>query len=620
MHTESERDIKRRLEKEALKAWGHTETERMDLANTFDPLVSLLLGACSVEFGKVYREILASRNRVLSSVIELLAPEIYLRPRPAHAIMHARPKDTRAVLEKNHQFSVTTKTAEIFFTPATSVKLVDGDVKFLAFHNRILNVAQFPDRPVYLKAPKPLPPQDFWIGLEMKNQVETLAGLSFFWDWHEDTHKSDIYYQLLGLATWSVEGLPLKTKIGLPRKEVPAEYSPELAGFQEEYSITHKLEQDIVSTYQSRFITLEGFENAPDKKPIYDLKRGYPEAFEQYFRLPDLVPLNEDRLLWIKVSFPGAFPSEMLAKVDCLINCVPILNRRLVKQTKKLKENINILALDSQDFFLDIKSLQDSQGQSYHAIPLTNIRNYQSGTYTLRKEGVGRFDHRNAREMLSQLIDLLRDDSAAFAAFNKRDFLDSKILKLNQEISELEQFIKKDEHAEEAVPYLIVRPPRREETVFVEYWVSQGTAANQVAFGHPMNMSDVLPLEKNSLKLILSPISGCNRPNLEESLSQYKNAMLTRGRIVTHQDIKTYCTSFLGEHLKAIEVNKEVYLGELPHQGFIRVIRVKVFLTKQGMYDDKAWNERRQELEGKLNQYSTKVLPIQVEFIDQEQR
>ena len=60
------------------------------------------------------------------------------------------------------------------------------------------------------------------------------------------------------------------------------------------------------------------------------------------------------------------------------------------------------------------------------------------GTYTLRTGDVERFDSRNAMEYMNYLLELLRDESSAFAALGQ-DFVASQIKELNQNIAQLEQ-------------------------------------------------------------------------------------------------------------------------------------------------------------------------------------
>ncbi len=62
----------------------------------------------------------------------------------------------------------------------------------------------------------------------------------------------------------------------------------------------------------------------------------------------------------------------------------------------------------------------------------------QTGTYTLRTGGVERFDTRNAHEMISYLLELLRSESAAFAGYGY-DFIATTLREMNQKIHVMEQ-------------------------------------------------------------------------------------------------------------------------------------------------------------------------------------
>src|SRR5690606_7018610 len=92
--------VKRRLRKKAAELWGFQEAEM----EGFDPVVDLLLGACAVEFEKIANEIFSSETRVLERLAHLLVPEVLTGPKPAHAILHARPVEPLHRLQPTDQF------------------------------------------------------------------------------------------------------------------------------------------------------------------------------------------------------------------------------------------------------------------------------------------------------------------------------------------------------------------------------------------------------------------------------------------------------------------------------------------------------------------------------------
>src|SRR5215210_3204488 len=98
--------IKTRMLKNAARAWGYPETES---EINFDPLVSMLLSACSIELEKISGEIEASRARVLERMVQLLSPDAFAGALPAHAVATGTPIESKSELPENTQVYIATK-------------------------------------------------------------------------------------------------------------------------------------------------------------------------------------------------------------------------------------------------------------------------------------------------------------------------------------------------------------------------------------------------------------------------------------------------------------------------------------------------------------------------------
>src|SRR4051812_13393833 len=103
---ESRNHIKTRMLKNAARAWGYAETEA---ENNFDPLVSMLLSACSVELEKISGEIHASRARVLERLVHLLSPDALTGALPAHSVVCATPAEQKMLVKEEDQYYISRK-------------------------------------------------------------------------------------------------------------------------------------------------------------------------------------------------------------------------------------------------------------------------------------------------------------------------------------------------------------------------------------------------------------------------------------------------------------------------------------------------------------------------------
>ena len=96
--------IKDRMLKTTARLWGVPENE---IETNFDPLILLMIDACSSEFEKLGYNISASQTRLLDKLADLILPEALLGPRPSSCIMRATPLEATAKLASETQFLTT---------------------------------------------------------------------------------------------------------------------------------------------------------------------------------------------------------------------------------------------------------------------------------------------------------------------------------------------------------------------------------------------------------------------------------------------------------------------------------------------------------------------------------
>jgi len=137
---ESRQHIKDRMLKNAARAWGLSEKEP---ESNFDPLLSMLLSACSIELEKISGEIHSSRSRILQRLVQLLSPEAFTGALPAHAVATAKSVEHAQQVNTDDQFyfpkrmTAQTENADpvwkdIFFSPTAPLPLKNASIQFVA--------------------------------------------------------------------------------------------------------------------------------------------------------------------------------------------------------------------------------------------------------------------------------------------------------------------------------------------------------------------------------------------------------------------------------------------------------------------------------------------------------
>jgi len=367
---------------------------------------------------------------------------------------------------------------------------------------------------------------------------------------------------------------------------------------EKEFDSMQKIEQDVLSLYNKHFITLSCKESCQSK----DNLSLYPTAFEELFNKKELKELQKP-LLWLEVHFPSVAPKDMLDNVFCSINSFPVLNRKLNRFTYKLIQSLNIVPLETEDTFLSLKEIINSEGNQVKLTPFGNEGKLEPETFTLRYR-INRFDERDSYETLVNLTELIREESSFFSSLGE-DFLIQNIRELNQILARIEDKIKVRKKNQSPYPYLIIKPEKEGNNVSIEFWSSNGSAANKIPLGSRLQSHCNSNIKTNTLFFITSTFGGRDQYTDGQLIEQYKKSLLTHNRIVTMEDLKIVINSELGSSAKSVEYKKTYLKSTRPGEGFIRCMEIIVTPEQNSMEEDE-WDQRLRELQLKLQRQSSK--------------
>ena len=614
--------IAARMLKHAARYWGHNDAE----LDNFDPLVRVLIESCALELYKINNEISTVQERMLEKLARLLTPEVYTAPKPSHAIIHACPMEGIFNITKRFQFffhkkistnqkGILDSNIDLFFSPAADYRLVNGSVKYYATNNQITKITN-QSKEFFLNTnnANKLPAQTVWIGLDIVNSLTDYNGLTFYFDIKNHPNKN-ILFPLLQFSKWSINNNPVEVKQGLWDFQANEIFKSSFLGF-DEFNINQSIETDINEFYKQQFLTITAIDNSSLKS------ENYPVEFERAYNPTDLSKMNE-KLYWFKIQMLPEFDETVLEELMISINCFPVINRLINEVNYRLQNNFNIIPLLTTDQFLSIESVRGSNDSSvsknqYWQNPFEST-SLESGNYDIRTGDIERFDERNAVEMMNYLLELLRDESRAFAALGQ-DFVSSLVKELNQNIGLLEQKIKQNISLINQSPtYLLVNPKTEGENIFTEFWTTNGEIANGIKSGIkllPYQSSDILP---DSLIFMTNTFGGSDKLKGKEILNAYKNTLLTRGRIVTIEDIKSFCYSYFNGNIDSIEVSRGVAVSNLPNEGLINTIEIKI-VPNEGNRDKTEWHDLLNDLQSKLVQRSAMDFhyKLEIDFKDNQ--
>ncbi|GAB3027309.1 hypothetical protein [Spirosoma pulveris] len=616
----SKESIQQRLLLHIMQMWGIQDL------NHLDSFVQMLIDTLANEVYRISNEFMESEVRVLERLADLLTPDLLTMPRPAHAIMQANPglpvveiSPVQSLLFQqkyaSQQLGELDSVQDLFFSPVEPVKLIDGRVAYLASGSQLRAIhPQLGKRLVAQTLPlQKLAPKTLWIGLELNPAVDSIDRVGFFFNWPDDVEHQPLL-SLLTLSRWSVNGLPVATGVGPTYKEAGQIDLDDVSQLFSEYEINYQLENDIRQNYQRRFIHIE--------RPVADSLAGlalpYPPAFLAAFGPQKLQPLESGALLWLEVTFPASFTEEILEKVTVDLNAFPVMNRKLNRILYRTVANFNLLPLRTDPFetLLMVKSVMDSKDRIFVPHPFHKADDIRSGGYTVRRGGVERFDVRNAREQLTFLLELLRDESVAFAVYGQ-DTVRLLLTQLQEQIERLERKIQNTNIPQLVInQYVIFKPFEAGDPMQVDFWTTTCELANNIPAGTYLQAYNTNTLAGDSIRLLTGTTGGRSRPSALHRVQTYRYALMTHQRIITQEDIRAFFYHELGPLLKGVTIQKGVAIGKTVQEGLMRTVDIIVKPAEDCTLTESEWKVVMESVLQKLIQRSGQVTTYRL-FLDE---
>ena len=613
----SKEQIKDRLLKRTAKLWG---VDEFGLEASFDPIISLIYDTLSHELVRITDNLKASRTRITERLVDLLTPEVSTLAKPAHAIMHCLPIEPKEIVTEFNQFVYKKReqgvdirankmVKEYFFSPTGNFNISNCDIKYIVGQKQAtifdqLRMNNFLDADQnYIQSP---PYHTFWLGLKTHKELESLDKVMLYFS-ATGGEKKELFLNNLENAKWEMGGNLIKVKKGYNYNQ------PAVVNYKNyiNESIQTKLPfyySEVNSFHKKYFITID------DTSAIQDIKKKYPEEFTNFIQEDALNKFNED-LVWIKVTMSSIVDQSVINNLYCFTNCFPVVNKRLKHISQQSQKTINIVPLKVEDeYFLDIQQIDTSEGKEYltHNRDLKSVNNLKAH---LRYGGVARFDERDASELLHYLLDVLKEDSVAYKAIGD-DFINNNIIKLKQILSKIEEKVENNRFVKTKSPFLIIDYDKlnknSQETFFISYWITDGDKANKI---HPfvgLNQYKGTSFIPQSIKFVTASMGGENEPKASDKIYAYRENSLSRGRVITNQDIVNHCFNHYKSAITNVEVKKGVQVQQHTAVGYTPTIDITITKNTDSIYQDNDWQYLKESVKNNLETKSANVLPFRI--------
>ena len=618
---ETKNSIKKRMIAQAASTWGMNSKE----IERSDPVVPLLLDACASEIENISKSIAESRQKIGNRIMELLTPDELTSPYPARAITTANPVEAYCDIDENHEFSFSRKLSgglpgqevDLYFTPTCPVRLFKGEVRYLACHDVICKKNETHEIVEFCRAGTKalLDENQLWIGVNLSRQVQSLDTMSFYFDLQTSSGlEENLFYNALPDSQWDIGGKRLWFTGGLGDGD-PQDLKFSLIASGRELSKPRAICYHVNNFYKKRFIVLA--KDPPEPANIRELTGKYPLEFSQIFK-EDKLKEMEGNLLWIHISFAQHIPFDILRKVNCSINCFPVINRRSEKVIITSKEKIVGLKAEKHEMYLGLKKIKT--GDDITIVMDEARKNLSEKTIELelRKDNLGRFNSSNALEIIRQMVAVYREEFISFATF--RNINQDSVENLRNAILPFETLLDELQDVPmDSMPYLTLRTLNDSDDYHaeVEYWLTNGALANRIAAEENLRY-DSANLVRDKIFLMTSTMGGMDKKRNEQIAHDFQYAFLTRDRIVTKADIKSLCFKIFHDVLQKVTIREGVAPSTLPNTGLRRTIDIHLSLTGDARADDESVRFLKEELLTHLAEKSANLLPYRI-FINQRQ-
>ncbi len=124
-------------------------------------------------------------------------------------------------------------------------------------------------------------------------------------------------------------------------------------------------------------------------------------------------------------------------------------------------------------------------------------------------------------------------------------------------------------------PFLIIHNAPATGTLFVNYWATSADRANRLPGGTRVDTT-AIQFRREGMQLLSPLVGGTARLDPASSLPVFRQALLTRGRALTTEDIRAICLGTAPDTIEGVTVQKGFAVNPDPRQGLTRTLDVRL--------------------------------------------
>ncbi|MBL7753350.1 MAG: type VI secretion system baseplate subunit TssF [Chitinophagaceae bacterium] len=602
--------IRDRMLRTAARIWELPENE---LETSFDPLAMLLMEACAAELEKIGQDIQSSQQRLIDRLADILVPEAALHGRPSACILQAQATEARSELSAFNHFvttqkqvqSITGSTAnkDLYFTPIGQFRLLKTKLEYLGIGSRWFYTGSGATRETLFNSPGNEMVQAMWLVLSVDPNLPNLEGLSLFFDMrqHSEAHA---FYQSLLHSRLSVGSHTLNVKPGFWNA---GQFELNIESILDQgMDYNQKLNRLEANIFRNHFLTIT------DTTPLQNLlQKGLPDELKNQLPAALQDRLATENLVYIRLEPGRLFAQSSIEGMNVSVNAFPVINRKLNTINYRTDPYINIIPLPVEDGFLDIESITAHSGNRFKFRMAASADALQEGEAFVRSTGIGKHNSLEVREIIGNLMEAIRDESAFFGNLSN-DFISSRLNEISRILARLEDQVLLANDNKQPHYYLLLKPRVAGETLTIHYWTTNGSHTKLVKGGSAFSPYNHTLAAAQSCLNLTANVGGRATANQQEKKTILKRQLISGSKIISREDVRLACLQIFGEMLQDIRVEKKIVIGSGREQGFMRAIEVVIIPTVQARQQADELEFRCRELQTMLNEHASPVYPFKI--------
>jgi hypothetical protein len=156
----------------------------------------------------------------------------------------------------------------------------------------------------------------------------------------------------------------------------------------------------------------------------------------------------------------------------------------------------------------------------------------------------------------------------------------------------------------------MIQPQKGHENVYIEYWVTQAALVSGIRQGTSMQLYSGSGLMSGTIYTVRPTTAAKEKLTAVESINTFKSALLSRGRLVTEQDIRYACFAEMGNLIERVDISVSFTKPHEKSEGFQKILLVELIPSAYTTAVD--WDYAGNQLQLKLTQQSMQIIPIHV--------